>query len=316
MLVSTNKNSFSVYLCAWEPDLAREAYDISRQLVASGATPLRLPYLPVYGEYDWPVTRTMIDRADAYIILTGASYGDLAPSGESYLHREVSYILTRNRPVASFMKNAAALAKDLNEAKRLMSMQNQLRHSYHKFWSGREELLIHIRAGWSHLYRLLSASELALAKNPNSGLATPEVNKVTIEFNPNAFVEILCTAKVFSHGQMTPVEKRLTLSWQKTLAAMGPMMLAPVREEKVRGALEDYLEENYRTIFLGAVKDAHAVGDVKVNRLEFQKLKAYLKSAGMVTNVASTAGGLHNYWQLTSNGEQWLNGVMQEAWRR
>ncbi len=317
MLVST-KTPFSLYICAWEPDLAREVYEVSRQLIASGTVPLHIPYLPEYGEFDWQATRTLIDRADAYIIMTGEQYGTLSPTGESYLHREVSYILARNRPVASFMRNTAALAKNLEEARRLVSMQNQLKQGYHKFWSGREELLIHVRAGWTHLYRLLSAAApsstglVGSSVNGNSP-ASPQIN---VEFNPNASLEIHCTAKVFSHGQMTPVEKRLKISWQKTLAAVGPLMLAPVREDKVRGALEDFIEENYRSTFLEAIKDAHAVGDVKVNRLEFQKLKAYLKSAGMVTNVASTAGGLHNYWQLTSNGEQWLNGVMQENWRR
>lgn len=312
MLANSNK-SFGVYVCAWEPDLALESYQVSKHLTISGALPLRLPYLPAYGDYDWQVTRSLIDKADGYIILTGNQYGELSVSGESYLHREVSYILTRNRPVASFMKNAAALVKDLDEAKRLMSMHNQLRQGYYRFWAGREELLVHLRAGCSHLHRLMSQAESTqTAKNGVSN----ESAKITVEFNPKASVEILCTAKVFSHGQMTPVEKRLKLSWQKTLAAMGPMMLAPVREDKVRGALEDYVEENYRTLFLSAIKDAHAVGDVKVNRLEFQKLKAYLKSAGMVTNVASTAGGLHNYWQLTSTGEQWLNGLMQDAWMR
>ncbi len=51
------------------------------------------------------------------------------------------------------------------------------------------------------------------------------------------------------------------------------------------------------------IPDGHAVDDVRCNDIEFQRLKAYLKGAGVIENVASGQSGLRNYWQLTKAGE-------------
>ena len=78
--------------------------------------------------------------------------------------------------------------------------------------------------------------------------------------------------------------------------------------------MKEILEEidrNFRRSYKHKLKekvvDGHAVGDVRCNVIEFQKLKAYLKGAGIIENVAKSHGGIRNYWQLTKDGESRLN---------
>ena len=88
------------------------------------------------------------------------------------------------------------------------------------------------------------------------------------------------------------------------------MMTSPVTEDRMRSVLEDYVEDNYKEDFMKAIVDSHALSGVRCNDIEFQRLKAYLKGAGVIENVAKERTGLKSYWQLTPAGESRLHKLL------
>lgn len=296
-----------VYICADLKDSSALIYTLTRVVLQLGGQPIYLNYSPEAGEYDWQLIKKTIDDADIFLLLVGDGYGAISDSGESFIHREAVYAKSKQKTVVALLKNANLKTLTQQEIQRLRTLHRLMMSGVFKYWSTREDLLLTAR------------QVLREHLKPQLGIQAGRVEPIVSEKVEQAITETLFqmasypmrfSGKVFAHGNCHEVEVSVNLTWDVAFMNLGAIMTAPVTEDRMRSVLEDYVEDQYRDEFMNSIADAHALADVRCNDLEFQRLKAYLKGAGVIENVATESAGLRRYWQLTQKGETRLHKLL------
>jgi len=297
----------SVYICSDFKDSATLVYTLTRVILQLGGQPVYLNYSPEAGEYDWQLIKKTIDDADIFLLLVSDGYGAISDSGESYIHREAVYAKSKQKTVVALLKNANLKTLSQQEIQRLRTLHRLMMSGVFKYWSTREDLL------------LIARQVLREHLKPQLGIQSGRVEPIVSEKVEQAITDTLFqmssypmrfSGKVFAHGNCHEVEVSVSLTWDVAFMNLGAIMTAPVTEDRMRSVLEDFVEDQYRDEFMGSIADAHALADVRCNDLEFQRLKAYLKGAGVIENVATESTGLRRYWQLTQKGESRLHKLL------
>jgi uncharacterized protein YifE (UPF0438 family) len=264
-------------------------------------------FTPESGDYDWKLIKDTIDQSDIFLLLVGDGYGELSDSGESYIHREAVYAKSKHKAVVALLKNADLKQLLPQNVERLRSLHRLMMSGTFKYWSTKEDLLLILR------------QVLREHLKPQLGLKSGKVEPIVTQKIEQAITDTLFemkqypmsfSGKVFAHGNCTDVSVSVKLTWDTAFLNLGSIMTSPVTEDRMRSVLQDYVEENYRDAFMDKVAQAHALADVRCKELEFQRLKAYLKGAGVIENVAAEHGGIRKYWQLTQAGENRLHKLL------
>lgn len=297
----------TVYICSDFKDSATLVYTLTRVILQLGGQPVYLNYSPEAGEYDWQLIKKTIDDADIFLLLVSDGYGAISDSGESYIHREAVYAKSKQKTVVALLKNANLKTLSQQEIQRLRTLHRLMMSGVFKYWSTREDLLLTAR------------QVLREHLKPQLGIQSGRVEPIVSEKVEQAITDTLFqmssypmrfSGKVFAHGNCHEVEVSVSLTWDVAFMNLGAIMTAPVTEDRMRSVLEDFVEDQYRDEFMSSIADAHALADVRCNDLEFQRLKAYLKGAGVIENVATESTGLRRYWQLTQKGESRLHKLL------
>ena len=306
----TDTNKPMVYISSDPKDTGSALYTLNRVVMQLDGLPVQSYYMEGSGAYDWPLVRSLIDECDVYVLLVGDSYGAISDTGESFIHREAVYAKSKRKPVVAILKNAELKSLLPQSIQRLKSLHRLMMSGTFKYWNNKEDLLLIGRQVLrDHLKPQLKISSGTLSSSSSSGYR----EMASVSFFKQESYPLRFTGKVFAHGNCHEVTSKVLLSWTVSFINIGSMMTSPVTEDRMRGALEDLVEESYRDQFLAAIPDSHALADVRCNENEFQRLKAYLKSAGVIENVDSGSGGIRNYWQLTGSGEQRLNKLLMPS---
>jgi hypothetical protein len=305
-----NQNSQpKVFICADSCDSASILYTVNRVVLQLGGLPISLNFLPDSGEYDWPLVRKTIDDADVVVLLVGNTYGALSDSGESYIHREAVYAKSKQKKLVALLKNTELKGMVSQDVQRLRSLHRLTMSGIFKYWNHKEDLLLIAR----QVLRDLLKPQLKLTDtitSINVDASTDLHDAITDTLFDMESYPMRFTGKVFAHGNCHEVTNNVLLTWDMAFLNIGSMMTSPVTEDRMRSALESYVEDNYRSEFMDAIPDSHALSGVRCNDIEFQRLKAYLKGAGVIENVATARSGLKNYWQLTQSGENRLHKLL------
>ncbi len=296
-----------VYISADPKDTGEYLYTLNRVVLQLGGLPVQSYYRSDSGDYDWPLVRSVIDECDIYIVLVGDSYGGISDSGESFIHREAVYARSKQKPIVALLKNAELKSLSDQAIQRLKSLHRLMMSGIFKYWNSKEDLLLIARQVLrDHLkphLKLLTSNAAHSAEPAMQDIITDTLFEM--ESYPMRF-----SGKVFAHGNCHEIGVEVSLSWEVTFLNIATLMTSPVTEDRMRGVLEDFVESEYQQSFLEKVVDSHALADVRCNEIAFQRLKAYLKGAGVIENVASQNGGLRNYWQLTARGEHKLHTLL------
>lgn len=309
--MSQNKQPV-VYICADSQDSAETLYTVNRVVLQLGGVPVHLNYTPESGEYDWPLVSKTIDKADLFILLVGDSYGPISETSESYIHKEAVYAKSKQKNVVALLKNTELKGMSPQDVQRLRSLHRLTMSGVFKYWNHKEDLLLICRQVLRDLLKpQLGLSEpKAAAPQPSDAESISLHEAITDALFDTQSHEMRFTGKVFAHGNCQEVVLNIKLTWDVTFLNIGVLMTAPVTEEKMRSALEDFIEDQYRDDFMDQVQDSHALSSVRCNDIEFQRLKAFLKGAGVIENVAKETSGIRNYWQLTQVGENRLQKLL------
>lgn len=296
-----------VYVCTDLKDTQCEIYTLNRAIIQLGGLPVHMGFTEGSGDYDWPLVRATIDSADIFILLVGSSYGAISDSGESYIHKEAVYAKSKNKQIVALLKNAELKSMPAQSVQRLRTLHRLMMSGVFKYWNAKEELMLIARQVLRHLLK----PQLGLSSDNQGRDIEPVLNDVVTDtLFELASYPIRFTGKVFAHGNCSEVQIQIELTWETAFINIGSVMTAPISEDKMRSVLEDYVSEYHREQFMDAIVDSHALGDVRCNEIEFQRLKAYLKGAGVIENVAVSGAGLRSYWQLTVRGENKLRELL------
>ena len=296
-----------VYISADPEDTKTALYTLNRVILQLGGLPVQSYFVEASGEYDWPLIRRAIDESDIFILIVGNSYGAISESGESYIHREAIYAKSKQKTVVALLKNTELKGLPSQSVERLRSLHRLMMSGIFKYWGSKDDLLLITR----QVLREYLAPQLSLHAGQKDFPTETIMQDVTtdtlfgMEYYPMRF-----TGRVFAHGNCHEVTQRVEVSWDAAFLNVGATMTSPVTENRMRAVIENYVEEHYREEFTRTILDAHALTGVRCNELEFQRLKAYLKGAGLIENVSVGMGGLRSYWQLTARGEHKLHQLL------
>jgi predicted transcriptional regulator len=298
---------FLVYVASNHKGLESERYEVTRQLARMGILCCGFPCRDDTSPYDWNLARSQIEDADLFIMLLGDEYGPMAPTGISYLHRELVHAQSLAKPVLSFVKNSLPAQQQTEDQRRLAGFHGVVSKGVFRLWHLREELIAQVKTsvvnalsnkigGWLKLNSLDKGAEI-ISEAP----AEIKVDSKQWMLKTRQMMRLQFSAKVYEAGNNTLEEISVSLRWDAIFASVGVVMKAPSSEDRLRAVLEALVEVEVKRRLLQQHPSSHAVDDIRINREQFQSLLKQWLECGLITK---NLRGARSAWQLTSEGER------------
>ena len=321
----TQTKRFLVYVASNHKGLESERYEVSRQLARMGILSCGFPCREDITPYDWNLAKSQIEDADLFIMILGDDYGPIAPTGISYLHRELVYAQSLSKPILSFVKNTLPSQQQSEEQRRLAGFHGVVSKGAFRLWHLREELIAHVKTavvnalshksgGWLKLSSVDSddnfvnpisafadAKNAADAKNPVVAISVAEAKADNKQWALQArqLSRLQFSAKVYEAGNNTLEEISVSQRWDALFNCAGEIMKAPSSEDRLRQGFEKLVDDEVKRRLLQQHPSAHAIDDIRINRNQMQQLLDQWLELGLVISV--NRGG-RNAWQLTPKG--------------
>lgn len=298
---------FLVYVASNHKGLESERYEVMRQLARMGILSCGFPCREDTSPYDWNLSRSQIEDADLFIMILGEEYGPMAPTGISYLHREFVHAQSLSKPVLSFVKNTLPTQNQTEDQRRLAGFHGQITKTNYRLWHLREELIAHIKTGvvnglsnrsggW---LKLDSNSEVQTKSLPQTVAAKPKVDSKQWLQTTRQSVRLQFSAKVYEAGNNTLEEITVSQRWDTIFGCVARLMKSPCSEERLRTALESLVEAEVKRRLLQQHLSAHAVDDVRINRIQFSQLLGQWMEHDLVHQHKISG---RDGWKLTEQG--------------
>ena len=303
----TQTKRFLVYVASNHIGLESERYEVTRQLVRMGILCCGFPCREDTSPYDWNLARSQIEDADLFIMILGDEYGLMAPTGISYLHRELVHAQSLSKPVLSFVKNSLPSQPQTEDQRRLAGFHGVVSKSTFRLWHLREELVSHVKTAVVNALSNKTGGWLKLDSKASAVVSNAEtqvVNKVDNKqwmLKTRQPVRINFSANVYEAGNNTLEEVSVILRWDIIFGAVGNVMKAASSEDRLRTVLEKFAETEVKQRLLQQHSASHAVDDIRINRQQFQNLLMQWADHDL---IASNQHGARNTWKLTAEGER------------
>lgn len=304
---------YLVYVCSNYQGLEQERLELCKMIAKLGAIPVSVPYDPEGSPYDWMIVKQLIDDSDYFVCLLGDHYGPLSNTGISYVHKEVVYAQSKNKPMVSFLKNSMGNLKlSAAERQHLEGFKRLLIQSAYKYWHLQDELTTHVRNSIGYLFTSKVQTGWHKKGEGVSSAGNKPAEKAVVKANAREFlaksrqsVPLRFSAKVFVRGNFSIIERQIPVKLDDLFLAMAPQLVHPVGEDRMKNALEDYIADHHKALFSDGVDSAHAVADIKLLVSQFQQVKVQIRALGLIEEA-----GAAGTWRLTSLGDQRMNTLL------
>jgi len=304
-----------VYLASNYEVNGRDRYDVERELLRHGAFVSGLACRED-ADYDWELARRIIDECDYFVCLLGDSYGPMSPNGLSFLHREFVHAQSQSKPVISFIKNVHSAGTQSEEGRRLAGFQQIVSQQNYRLWHLRDELVSHVKVaipgllaqaegGWQKVSKAEPAapvSSLTKSLKTASKVLSPSSKKATSSKSTSSksTVRLQMSAKVYQAGNNQLKEASVTERWDRIFGWVADRMTDDCSDDYLREIVEQQVADQVEQKLLLQNPDAHAVDDVRVNRVQFHRLLEEWVEAGYIVHVQN---GHHSSCHLTDEGK-------------
>lgn len=285
---------YLVYLASTAEGMELERYEVERMLARHNMVNIGFAYRPEASAYDWNLVRAQIEKADLFVLLLGDSYGPMAPTGISFLHREFVHAQTLGKPIVSFIKNTLP-EKNLSEEQRRLSGFHRVvtQQSSYRLWHLRDELLSHIKntlanqkleGGWLPQSSSVAPKAESNPKPSSQTSVAPASNLSAKQRLARAkqVVSLQIAAKVYEAGNLTREEVFLPVRLDQLLQGVLHLLRNGASEDRLRSQLESVISKKVSNQLLKRHPQAHAVDDVRISRGQFQQILKSWQSLGLV----------------------------------
>ena len=308
---------FLVYIASNHEGLETERYEVARQLARMGILTCGFPCREDVAPYDWNLSRTQIEDADLFLMILGDDYGPMAPTGISHLHRELVHAQSLSKPVLSFVKNTLDRTPINEDQRRLVGFHSMVMKGAYRLWHLREELIAHVKStvantlsnrsgGWLKVDTdAQKAAKASQSKGKASKLSTRDLLAKSRQQ-----VELRLSAKVYQAGNNTLEEVMVPLRLDALFTRVAVPMNQPSTDDKIRSALERFMEPEVKRQLLTSHPGAHAVDDIKIDKQQFQQLLEGWQELGYIESEAKDA---REIWHLTANGVKRLAAALRSG---
>ena len=311
----TQTKRFLVYVASNHQGLQNERYEVERQLVRMGILCCGFPCRDDISPYDWNLSRSQIEDADLFLMIVGDEYEPMAPTGISFLHRELVHAQSLSKPVLSFVKNSLPTSAQTEDQRRLAGFHKVISKESYRLWHLREELISHVKSGVVNALtnksggwmKLPTSSEVE--KSEIKKTALPSKDKKTKNINKHwqkqvrEPVLIKFSSKVYEAGNNTLQETAISQQWGVLFKCAGGIMKRPSSDDRLRQGIESLVQSEVTQRILSQHPAAHAVDDIRINRGQFQRLLDQWLEYNL---VSKTQQGGRSAWLLTSEGVELL----------
>ena len=302
-----------VYLASNAEGLELERYEIERQLARQGMYNIGFACREDGSGYDWSLSRQQIETADLFILLVGETYGPMAPTGISFLHREFVHARTAGKPILSFIQHMPD--RDLSPEQSRLKGFSQLvtQQGQYKRWHLRDELISHVRISVASMRKSLAGGwtkaqtteEKPETSNTKGAVVTPLRQSSAVD--PIAarrrfekirqVVNLQIAAKVYEGGNLSTEELLLPVRLDQIHRALHAILSSSVSEDRLRFHLENVVSATVKKQLLKRCPNAHAVDDVRISKGQFRGILETLRDMGM---VVSTGEASRTFWTGTN----------------
>jgi hypothetical protein len=303
----TQTKRFLVYVASNHKGLESERYEVTRQLARMGILCCGFPCREDTSPYDWNLARSQIEDSDIVIMILGDEYGPMAPTGISYLHRELVHAQSLSKPVLFFVKNLLPTQQQTEDQRRLSGFHGLISKNPFRLWHLREELLSHVKTAVVNALASKTGGWLkldAVKTIPASVAGKPATSKVDNKqwmLKTRQLMRMKFSANVYEAGNNTLEEVSVSLRWDAIFGEVGEAMKVASSEDRLRGVLEKLVVTEVKRRLLQQHPSSHAVDDIRINREQFQGLLVQWSEHDLIENNQRAA---RNAWQLTAEGER------------
>jgi hypothetical protein len=303
----TQTKRFLVYVASNHKGLESERYEVTRQLARMGILCCGFPCSEDISPYDWNLTRSQIEDSDLFIMILGDEYGPMAPTGISYLHRELVHAQSLSKSVLFFVKNVLPTQQQTEDQRRLSGFHGLISKIPFRLWHLKEELLSHVKIAVVNALIDKTGGWLKLDTDKSilvSGTGKPTANKVDNKqwaLSSRQLMPMTFSAKVYEAGNNTLEEVSVSLRWDAIFGEVGEAMRVASSEDRLRGVLEKLVVAEVKRRLLQQHPSSHAVDDIRINRGQLQGLLAQWSEHDLIEN---NQRGARNAWQLTAEGKR------------
>lgn len=280
------------------------------------------------------LARRQIDECDYVVVLLGGKYGEQSVTGESYMHLEYKYALTRQKPIIVFMMdNPDSLDFVFKESRpelkqRFHEFSEELKQNTHfTYHTARDlDMLVriqmpkfiekHPQTGWIQATQLSALierirtleNELKNVKTEPKPLEPKEYNfdhlpKVAL-YNE---VDVDYTIQAYQGGNFKNVDLTRTFTWLQVIELYAPTFREPTPEEDFTKIMNDYLNQVSLSEVQQMNDKVHAVARAQANSKTLLMIKEQLHHHDWVKPVGKDHKN-RILWQLTDTAKKYCEG--------
>lgn len=329
----SDKQRYQVFLITSGDDTRAERLVLSQALMGIGCFSWGL-------EQRTPLSTTLarrqIDECDYVVVLLGGKYGEQSVTGESYMHLEFKYAVTRQKPIFVLMcEKLEHLDADAVEIRPEMKQRYQQfreelkQHTHFTYRSARDvdtQVRIqmpkfieqHPQVGWIQATQLtalvekIRLLESELAQNKSNTLTKPlslEKKETNFDHLPKVAlyneVDIDYTIQAYQGGNFKDIDLVRTFTWLQLIELFAPYFLKPNVEDMFTKAVNDHLN----TTSLEEVQHmndlVHAVDRAQANSKVLTMIKQQMHHHEWIVPVSQDVKN-RVLWQLTDVARKYL----------
>lgn len=328
---------YQVFLSSTYEDLKEERMEVMKAILELDCFPVGMEYFPASNDDQWTFISALIDQCDYYILILGARYGSLDPTGIGYTQKEYEYAISKGIPVIAFVHAdpGSVLQKNAEQTdegrKKFSAFRDLVRKKLCKEWSTVDGLGAVVSRSLTQLIKSTPRTGWVRADQLSTQESYKEILKLkeTVESQKKELDDLRLMepkgAEQFAQGldkhsiscRITRRDKqypyksseRITFSlektWDEIFVSFAPYLRVPSTEKEIQKYLNRLVTENSNYLLEG-FHDFELISPL-VPPIIVQQIIAQFTALGMI-KVAEIDGegnkGL--FYHLSELGKQYL----------
>lgn len=297
------------------------------------------------------LVRRQIDECDYFVMLIGGKYGEQSVTGESYMHLEYKYALTKNKPILVFMaKNPELREFALRESRpelveRFNEFCEELKQKHEViYYQNVRDLEMNVRNfipkfiekhpqdGWvrgNYIEQLkkkikeleerngaISPAKPIIQARHATTVVKPIAENYSFDHLPKVAllndVALDYRIHAYQDGNFSDVNLVRHLNWLQLIELFGSYFIEPAPEDVFNKCVNDYLNETSLAEVQLKHPRVHAVARAQINLKTLKMVKEQLYHHEWFAPIGQDERQ-HVLWQITALGKQYLNGQAKKA---
>lgn len=328
---------FQVFVSSTFKDLEAERQEVMHALLELDCMPAGMELFPAANETQWNLIKKVIDECDYYILILAGRYGSISPEGLSYTEMEYRYALSINKPTIAFIhRDPGKIIADKTEAstegkEKLLEFRILVEQKLCKHWDTPQELgsvvsrsLIQLikstpAIGWMRaneladrdatmeLLQLRRRVEELQSELAKSRMSAPKEAEGLAQGNEKHSLRFSFRAQNIDDYTSSTWTSKFNPTWNELFSAAAPIMIHEASEDKLKSALNAFVEEHNVERLLENKKLArYELRAFNLHTADFQTVKIQLRALGLITKSekARSVKDAGTYWTLTPYGDE------------